>query len=247
MKEMVYKLDFLLGLVTTFVYMAVQILLIKLFFTASGLDNIAGYTEAEFLFVFYMIQIMMGFQFVFVYPSLDLAANQIFTGNLDFILIKPINTVFVTSMQKVSMTVGLIIVVYLLFFFSVIKQVFSVFEIARFMQLLYVLILSNILFFCMIWISSLLWFIWPRFKSLRWFIHNTQDITRYPREFYPKILQNMLVYLIPMFLIINPVFMIIKNTYTWGDFWLMISMTTIVVMIYLLLWRDGLRRYSSAA
>ena len=247
MTEMSYKQDFLFQMVTTFVYMVVQVLSIKYLFLAGGITQIYGYSMAQVYFVFALIQLFMMLHFIFTYPSLETARWQIFRGQIDFYLVKPINTIYQISMQRIKISAGLAIFGYLFFLFYLSRETLVVIDVFKFAQLVFLVFFAFGLFYFMIWISTTAWFFWSKFESLRWLIHNSQDITRYPKKIYPQFLQSLLIYVLPMFLMINPAYDILQNEFGWSDFGRMIMMLIMFGLIYLIMWKEGLRRYNSAA
>lgn len=246
--SLMYKLDWVLGVVTTFVYTVMQLLYIVIIFGAGGVVQIGGFTVWQVILVFILGQIVWMFAFIFVFENVSAFRTKVMQGELDHYLLKPVAPEYLISLQKFGLVEASAMIVYslvsLLFIFLNGKMVFS------FGQWFWIWLIglgSVILTFCLYWIAGLVFFYWPNFYTAHWFLANTGDIGRYPRRVYPDIMQWVLIYVIPLMCVINPIYDVMENSW---DFWRGLDVGLVIVLfvlIYVFMWKDGLRRYSSVA
>ena len=112
---------------------------------------------------------------------------------------------------------------------------------------MYILVISLVIYTILYWLAALANFYWPNFQGLLLFINNIAEVNRYPKTVYPYLMQFLLTFVFPIFLVENPIYNVLENSFSWEMGVQMGLMTLILGMIFLILWEDGLRRYSSAA
>jgi len=243
-----YKLDWVLGVITTFVYTLMQLVYIAMIFQAGQVATIGGFNVWQVALVFIFGQVVWMFAFIFIFDNVGMFRWKVMQGELDHYLLKPISSEFLLSVQKIGLVEASAMIVYALVglvFFGLSGKVVLSTE-----QWYWVGViggLSIVLNFCIYWLAGLVFFYWPNFLVGHWFLSNTSDVGRYPRKVYPGIMQWILTYIIPLFCVINPVYDVLDGS---GSFWRgldIVLMTILFVLIYVFMWKDGLKRYVSAA
>jgi ABC-2 type transport system permease protein len=229
-------------------YFVTQILLIKMLFVASGVDRIAGFSIDKIYLVFALSQISIIFVYVFIQSNTPLVINQINNGLLDFFLVKPADTKFLIMTQRFVAVQVYIIILYLIVFFPYLHYT-GVLNLTwqQFGWLFYITINSVLIHGLLLWIGAILNFVWPNFRIFHVFVNNTLDVIKYPKRIYPQVIQGFLTFLVPIFLIINPAFEVLKGSFGWADFVNIFLITLMFGLIFLNLFKYGLRRYNSAA
>lgn len=248
MREMIYKTNFLLGFATAFVYISTQIGFYFLLFTSGGNGTLAGYTFWQMMFVLCISQGVYLFLFVFLLDSLSVLREQIYSGQIDLFLMKPVNSFFILIFQRFAFRSGLAIILYLtvLFPYVLYKGQF-VFDWLDLLKIFYVFIFSILLSMIMYIISVIIEFYFPRFYGLYFILSNMSDISRYPAKIYPAFLQYFLLFIWPFMLLTNPIYMIFDGKFGWQ--WISITLFVLIVfsLIMIGMWRGGLKRYQSTA
>lgn len=247
-QTMMYRTDMIFGSVTSLVYFVTQVMFIQYFFAAGNLQTVAGFSTNEVLLVLALSQISIYFMFVFFQPNAKLAMTQIHRGGLDFLMIKPVDARFLMMFQKFVATQAHVIILYMLVFvpYLYMTGVMNL-ESWQWMVIGYVVVNSIIVHALCYWLGALVSFIWPNFSTLYVFVSNSFEITKYPKIIYPSVMRNILIYIFPILLIINPVYEVLDKSWGWDDFWQIFLVTGMFVMLFLVLFKYGLRRYSSAA
>lgn len=248
MKDLMYKLDFVIGNSSAFVYILVQFGLISLLFYAGNIKDIAGFSQYDIYFVLLASELVVFVSSIIGTENYRLVRDQIHQGGLDFVLIKPANSLFLTAFQRIGIKEGLTIVVYSLI---LLPYVYSRMDLNLGMRdwltVLWILINSTILMNAMYWISIFVCFFWDRFFGLWWLINCSLDINHYPRDIYPRYIQMFLLYVLPIFMIGNPVYFVIKGKFDLMMNLKMIAVVVTFVMIAMWMWKVGIKKYQSVS
>lgn len=72
------------------------------------------------------------------------------------------------------------------------------------------------------------------------------QFSRYPKSVYPHALQFFLSFIIPIFVVINPIYNVIDGSF---DKWKLLEITSVTAVFTILawtVWLKGLKRYASA-
>lgn len=173
--------------------------------------------------------------------------GQILRGELDFLFLKPMRTgflilfqqVFFYSIPSIALRAFLLVIVFIVSGISLTPLQTS--------YVLFVLISSlGIVSLLFAFFLGLCFYV-ENLASAREFLHGLiQDTTRYPKEIYPFFWQTIGVYLIPIFLVGNPMFKVLHSEYTIIDLLTTLIIVSILSIVINLLWKEGLKRYISA-
>jgi ABC-2 type transport system permease protein len=229
-------------------FFVTHILLIKMLFVVGGADQIAGFSIHQIYLVVALAQIAIFFVYVFIQSNTPLVINQINNGLLDFFLVKPASAKFLIMTQRFVAVQAYIIILYLMVFFPYLYYMGALdLTWQQFGWLLYITINSILIHGLLLWIAAGLNFIWPNFRVLYLFINNTLNVTDYPKKIYPQVIQGFLTFIVPLFLIINPAYEVLEGSFGWDDFVNIFLITLMFGLIFLNLFKYGLKRYNSAA
>ncbi len=246
--SLMYKTDWILGVFTTFSYSGLQIFFIAMLFSSGGLTRIVGFSVWQMVLVFMFGQIIYFFAFTFIFENVGLFRYKVMQGELDHFLLRPISPVFLLSFQKFGLVEASAIITYtlatLIYLFIRTDVLFSE---TQWLTIGVIFIGSLVLMSCIYWIAGLIFFYWPNFLAIWWMLNNISDVAKYPRRIYPSAMQWFLIFFIPLFCMVNPLYDVMDGSF---DFWRGLDIflvITMFVLIYLMMWKDGLRRYSSAA
>lgn len=247
MKFFIYRSNFFYGVLASVVYGISAILLIWLIFQSGNVKQIAGFSIYEIYFVLGLSQIMVMIDSIVISFNTRNMRSMIHYGGLDKGLTMPINTVWWASFQYLRMRDIATIILYLVFLlFFVGPQVMIEWSWWSLGQFLYIIVLSLVLYWALYWITALIWFYWPQFNALRLMVRNVEEINKNPRELYPDSVQWVMTFIVPMFVIINPVYLWLTGEYTLAVMLRDAGVVIIFLLIYMIMWRDGLKRYNSA-
>lgn len=242
-----YKVDFIVGYTTSFIYFLAHLGMIYILFQMTENKTIAGFGQFEFYFVFGLLEILWFICFGFFYSNSKMLSDKIVEGAVDFYLIKPKNNLFLILFQQADLADLVAVFFYLLLTLGLVhySQRWE-WLLANIWLVILIEILSIILLFLLIWISAFLNFYWQRFLMMRQMILDFSDISHFPRKIYPAWMQKLFLWVFPTLLMISPVYdLFVVGLDVW--FWLnMFLMIIALVLVFFILWRDGIKRYCSA-
>ncbi len=101
-REMIFRLNFLIEVVTTCFWIAAQLLLFQIIF--GHVKHIRDWSQPEYYGFMATGMLINAFVEMLFMPNCANLSEQIRTGNLDFALVKPIDTQFFVSFQTVDMS-----------------------------------------------------------------------------------------------------------------------------------------------
>ncbi len=101
-REMIFRWNFLIEVVTTCFWIAAQLLLFQIIF--GHVSTIRDWTQSEYYGFMATGMLINAFVEMLFMPNCANLSEQIRTGNLDFAIVKPIDTQFFVSFQTVDMS-----------------------------------------------------------------------------------------------------------------------------------------------
>ena len=247
MKTMMYRSDFLFGTLTTMLWLLMQIFFTILLFGTSQVKTIGGLTQNQMLFGLWFMEMLTMPFFFFVIRNVRNIMKGVNEGKLDFFFLKPLNTSFNILLQEVDASGAHVILFYTIIgivIFCLAPQEFL--DWRKILLGIYVYVTSGIIQYALFVIVASLNFYSQNFLGGWWLMVNSQDLQRYPRQIYPAFIQIFLTTIFPIFLIINPIFNIMTQTF---DLQLGLHIALVALIFTIIartIWLNGLRRYESA-
>lgn len=101
-REMIFRMNFLIEVVTTCFWIAAQLLLFQIIF--GHVTKIRDWTQAEYYGFMATGMLINAFVEMLFMPNCANLSEQIRTGNLDFALVKPIDPQFLVSFQTIDVS-----------------------------------------------------------------------------------------------------------------------------------------------
>lgn len=206
-RDMTFRANFLIDAVTSLAWMAMNLGFYLLIFHYVAGRGVADWTKYQFFVFIATTVIINSLVQAFFMPNASEFSELIRTGNLDFALLKPIDTQFLISLQKIEWSS------LSNFFFALALLGYSLFQLDYRPQLaqivlypLYVACGVALLYSLMIMLSSIsVWL--GRNQNLYDFWFYITNFSRYPMEIYNGTigtpLQITFTYLIPVLLVVN--------------------------------------------
>ncbi|MHC1683131.1 MAG: ABC transporter permease [Clostridiaceae bacterium] len=251
MREMEYRGNYILMVFTT-AFLNIYFLVYYLVLVNRTGNNFLGWNKYELLFFMATEVICHSMFMAFCFYNVFSLPEQVRTGNFDFILLKPISARFLLSTRNFNFStftqilLGIGIAIYSLFHLDVkidaLKIIIYIAFILNSVFIMYLIgfTLMTLSFFFTKVSSSGSILPYRGFFALYWF-------ARRPEEIYTNTMIRALTYGIPLLVLINlPSKWIVKsvdlNTIIWS-----IVVTPVFFIISQLLWRYGIKHYSSAS
>lgn len=239
-----YRLDAIMGFGGSLLYSVGSLLFLR--FLLSKINLVAGWDFYDMVLLYGVGQVWAYLYFAFSNPSLyhfnDLTSN----GDMDFILLKPMNSMFLATLRKIDFValVALIqpvaIIAYALssknYEISLVSVSVAVFSV----------ILSVLITHLLVTALATLAF-WTTKSDLGQFFIETVE-SSYPYEVYKnKVVRFIFLTIMPYALIANVPFRALINVL---DYRLLLLQFGVLIMFFVIanvVWKAGLKRYQSAS
>jgi ABC-2 type transport system permease protein len=219
-RDMTFRSNFIIETISSLSWMFMNLGFYLLIFSYTDVIGVAtGWTQYEFFVFFATVAIINSLVQTFFMPNAQEFSELIRTGNLDFALLKPIDTQFLISLQKVNWSglgnTGFAILLLLFSLWQLCNRQagFSLHPIQVLLYPMYVLCGVIILYSLMIALSATsIWL--GRNQSLYNFWFYITNFSRYPMEIYSgpagdprrwigESLRNFFSFAIPVLLAVN--------------------------------------------
>ncbi len=246
-REMNFKLNFLLWMVVEVLWFMGQIVFIEVVFSYVG--AIGGWTKWEVVLLIGTHQLIGQLFQAFFYMNLANLPELVRTGKMDFMLLLPLDTQFVVSLKQFGMDnvvnacVGGGFVAFALWKLAVFPTIAQL--------LLYAMaVCCGILIhysIMLVFAASSFWMV--RSQGLIYGYYSLFNIGRYPDTIYRGAFKLVFSWLIPVIIVANiPSRLLIHAAENpWPIMLQLIAATLLMVGATRLMWNSALRHYSSAS
>ena len=244
-RELQFKANFVVRFFTELMWLVMQFIYIQVMYGQTG--QIAGCNKWEMI-------VLMGTNYVIAqlfeslfYDNCVRLTDQIRQGDLDFNLVKPINTQFLVSLRYtdyasiVNSSVGLAVILFALGKMGVAVSFGG--------GLLFAALVANgvIIYYSILFILSV-WTFWiGRSNNLMELYWQFGQFSRYPGEIYPWMLRKLLMTLIPMLVVSNFPAEVLIHKMESGLVYYGFALGAVFLGLTMLVWNRGLKRYRSAS
>lgn len=246
-REMSFKLNFLLWMVVEVLWFAGQLVFIQVVFSYAG--NIGDWTKWEVVLLIGTHQLIGQLFQAFFYMNLANLPELVRTGRMDFMLLLPIDTQFMVSLKQFGMDnvvnalVGAAFVSFALWKLAIIPTLAQI--------VLYLVAISCgiLIHYSIMLIFSTASFWMVRSQGLIYGYYSLFNIGRYPDTIYRGLFKLVFSWFIPVIIVANiPARLLIHAAENpWPSLLQLGAATLFMVGATRLLWNAALRRYSSAS
>ncbi|MGE5632547.1 MAG: ABC transporter permease [Caulobacteraceae bacterium] len=245
-RDMEYRMNLIISFLTIFVaYLSTTLTYNVLFY---NIDQIGSWSYNDVLFLVGTAAIVDGFFMSFLFFGLAEIPDMIREGTLDFMVLKPVNSMFILSLNKfdlgtfLSVIIGIVtniigiyrmgstiqpgqVIVYFLLVFNGVAILYSLFFIVKCMSFYFVKVSG---------LDSLMWGLYEFGR-------------RTPESIYKNFLRFSLIYICPVLVIVN--FPAGFYLYKFGAKEVFVSclITSIFLYIAVSFWKYSLKKYTSAS
>lgn len=255
-REMMFQGNFLIQIITRAFWFFAQIALFEIIFRS--VPQINGWTRDQYFVFMATGMLINGIVETFFMPNCANLSEQIRTGRLDFVLIKPIDTQFLVSMERVNLAMfGQIVLALCLMIRSLwnMGEPISPLQIAAYVLFVFV---GVAFFYSMMIITACSSIFLGRNQGLYDFWFYITVFARYPRSIYDgrdsarfeagEMLQFGFSYIVPILLVVTVPARVMVGTLT-NQHWAAVALTAAVAGLILarLVFRWSLGHYRSAS
>lgn len=243
---MAYRLDFFLRFLFIICYFILSIGFLAVVF--SKVNSILGWTRQEAYLFMAVYQLIWSIGYIFFFQCLrDVSWDLVRTGNLDFILLRPLNSRFQLSFSKPSFNDLISLIPSLFLFYWVLGQLHLALKFWNILFFLTAFLLAEIIYYLFAFIIASLSLFSNRTGHMLEFFDKAVEFSQYPTDIFSGKLYFMFFTIIPLALI-----SFVPSRFLLGKapLWLLAVPFILSLLLYLVsryLFGIGLKHYSSAS
>lgn len=245
LNELQYRANFIMQLFNSLLQLAFGLVGLAIVFYHT--ENLAGWSRPELVAVLGVYMIIAGVTNVVIQPNMIRLMGDIHRGNLDFMLIKPVDAQFLVSAWQVEFWKLLDVALgggVLVFAIVQLGAVVGARQAAAFGLMLVCggLIVYS---FWLILTTTAFWFV--QVRGLLQLFESIYQAGRWPITIYPAWLRLALTFLVPVAFAVTVPSEALSDRLDWGTLFLTVGLTGVFLVAARLFWKAGVKRYSGAS
>ncbi|MBI3486011.1 ABC-2 family transporter protein [Candidatus Daviesbacteria bacterium] len=240
-----YRANFLNSIFSSLLWGVFQI--ITIFVLTAKTSSAFGWTRTELFILISSFNIFIGFYHGIFSNNFERFSEIIHFGQLDGILLKPMDSQFILSLNHINFASFFRILLGIGFLEYLILQnhlQINLIQIISFGTLLLIgLILLYSIWFCVMTLT--MWF--TKLSNLVELMYTFNGITRYPKEMYQGLKGFLFIVILPLSLIVSAPTKILLQRTNFLDILELLIFTLVFFIISRKFWKFALRFYTSAS
>ncbi|MFD1739660.1 ABC transporter permease [Bacillus salitolerans] len=241
---MEYRLDFIIGVFSVMLQQFASIFFVKVVF--DHIEQINGWTFYEILFIYGIAATGRSIHHIFFDNLWTLGWQYIRPGQLDRLLIRPINPLFHLVADRLQQDGFGQLIIGCIILGTAIPHLDLSMGFVDYLLLVVMIISSGLIFVAINLFFATFSFWMIDSLPVVWAVFNVSDFARYPLSIYHKGIQLFLTWLIPYgFTAFYPAaYFIDPDGYRWFAIWTPLAALVCCVLAYLF-WNRGLKAFAS--
>jgi ABC-2 type transport system permease protein len=245
MRLFIYRANFVSSLISTVVWGL--FLFFSMFVITAQAPNAYGWQRVELMLFISAYSFVIGFFHMLFSKNFESLSTIILQGDLDGVLVKPIDSQFFVSTRDISILSSFRIWLGLgsaLYFFSLGNIFLTLYQWLSLVLLLFcalIIIYSIWMIVC----SCLIWI--PRANNLVQLMYSITGFSRFPKQMYASLGTGAYLFFLPLIMIFNPVINSIVTIPSFSTLAISFLFTLLVFVLCRYVWLLGLKHYSSAS
>lgn len=209
-------------------------------------NHVAEVSQDWFLSYFACFQFVIVLYNILVEPSHDELPDQIFDGELDFILLKPMNALFLASTQRFGFDSIFALILPIAILKTHLPVSFSEMSVST-AVFVFLALLNALLVYSLFMSVAVLICFWSSQNVALW---RTAELLletgARPSKAYPKAFSFLFGNFVPIILVMNFPISIIGHQATFMTFFKGMILTLTLLLLNVILWKKGVKLYASA-
>jgi ABC-2 type transport system permease protein len=245
LNELQYRANFFMQLFNSLLELAFGLVGLAIVFYHT--EKLAGWTQAELLAVLGIYMIIVGITRVVIQPNMSRLMRDIHRGNLDFMLIKPVDAQFLVSAWEIELWKLLDILLGAGVLGFAIYQLGEVIGIVQAVTFGVMLLCGGLIVysFWLLLTSTAFWFV--QIWGILELFQSIYQAGRWPITIYPTWLRLGLTFLVPVAFAVTVPAQALTDQLNWSTFVFTLTLTAFFLIVSRLFWKIGVKRYSGAS
>jgi ABC-2 type transport system permease protein len=244
-RETHYRANFIALAWVAVVQTLMTILPMLLVYSYAG--EVSGWSQAESLALVGLFQVAVAIHELVASGGAYRLSADIQHGDLDLILVRPVNAQFYVTFRYVSLPNLANVVIGALVFAIGISRANIAFSVAASAQSLVIFVCGLVLVSAVILGGNYIAFRATTVEGLSWMLQDVAAMGRYPITFYPLAVRAFLTGIMPVaFVTVLPIDAL-RGSLGWGTCALAVTFAALAVLLLRWWWGNSVRHYTSAS
>ncbi|KKU95809.1 hypothetical protein A3A64_01475 [Candidatus Gottesmanbacteria bacterium RIFCSPLOWO2_01_FULL_48_11] len=240
-----YRVNFTTNIVSSVSWGLFSI--ISIILVTGKANSMFGWRRDEILLLTAIYSVLIGVFHMLFSKNFERFSNLVYYGQLDSLLVKPIDSQFLVSFWLINYTsifrilLGAAYTFYLLYAYH---MAVSLGAVMGFISLLAIglTLLYSVWFLC---VTLTIWF--PRLTNIVFFMYSVSGLTRYPQEMYRQLASYVFLFLMPITLIVTTPTKALVQRLSLAEAIMLIGFAFTLFYASRKFWKFALRYYTSAS
>lgn len=206
-----------------------------------------GWKREELLLFNGVYGIIVGIFHMFISINMGRLSRVIHMGELDGILVKPIDSQFAVTFWQVNFSAifrVLIALFYSVWIIGILQLTITVWHVALF----FLFAVSSLVLLYSLWflvLTNLMWY--SNMTNLVLFLFSFESMARFPKEMLAQLASFLFVVVLPLALVINTPARVLLGRLTYTDATLLLVLSLVFWIVARRYWKFALRHYTSVS
>jgi len=244
-EELEYRSEFLGNLISSFFGIGIAVLTVNIFFYQT--DQLGGWTYADVLVLLGVFNTLRGMIDFALRPNMPRLLEHVRRGTLDYILTKPVDSMFYVSFRHlvfwrlIDVLLGLGVIGYGL---MVKRYIPSLFDVLIFL----ITIAASFVLIYSLWMMLMTTSFWViRIDDLSFIFDSFFETARFPIGMYRGLVRIVLTYVLPAAVITNMPALSLLGKWNMATAFIAVLLALVFLWLARRFWRFALRFYTSAS
>ncbi|AEH47619.1 ABC transporter permease [Parageobacillus thermoglucosidasius] len=244
-EELEYRSEFLGNLISSFFGIGIAVLTVNIFFYQT--DQLGGWTYADVLVLLGVFNTLRGMIDFALRPNMPRLLEHVRRGTLDYILTKPVDSMFYVSFRHlvfwrlIDVLLGLGVIGYGL---MVKRYIPSLFDVLIFL----ITIAASFVLIYSLWMMLMTTSFWViRIDDLSFIFDSFFETARFPIGMYRGLVRIVLTYVLPATVITNMPALSLLGKWNMATAFIAVLLALVFLWLARRFWRFALRFYTSAS
>jgi ABC-2 type transport system permease protein len=243
--SLAYRSEAVIEFLLDLMWLGWELLSLQIIF--GNTQSLGGWNKGELIVLMGVLTMVNTFMSALIWPNTDFFNTAMHDGSLDYMLLQPVNSQFLVTFSRISIwrIVDLIVAIILIVTgVRMAGDVVAPINIATFLLLM----ASGMLVLYSLWIVLIAFTFWfTKFDNNVTILQALTDTGRYPITVYPWWLRIVVTFIVPIGLATTIPVQALRGDLEPQQVILYLAIGIFTLLISSLVWRVGIKRYSSAS
>ena len=210
-------------------------------------QSLGGWNKGELIVLMGVLLMVNTFMSALIWPNTEFFNAAMHDGSLDYMLLQPVNSLFLVTFSRISIWRIADLVVAVILIITGVRLAGEVITLVNSLTFLLLMVSGSIVLYSL-WIVLIAFTFWfTKFDNNVTILQALTDTGRYPITVYPLWLRIIVTFIVPIGLATTIPVQALRGDLNSQQVILYLAVSLVTLMVASQVWRIGIRRYSSAS